>query len=96
MIHTHYNFYLEDLRGGAVDIALHHACMQLSHIRTLQHEPGPTRPDRQICGLSEPKSQHLYTLYHLRYPAHPYSLREVMTRQDEGQKHECLKLFIQS
>lgn len=50
----------EDFRG-VLDIALHHSCMQESCIQTLQHEP--TGPDHQICGLSEPKSQHLYTLY---------------------------------
>lgn len=89
--------YPEDF-WGIPDIALH-TCMQVSHIQTLQHEPGPTGPDHQICGLSEPKPQHLYTLYllshcYLWYPAHPHSLQEVMTCQEKG--HECFKLFIQS
>lgn len=50
--------YSEDFKGMP-DIA--------SHIQTLQHEPGPTGPDHQICGLSEPKSQHIHTLYLLSH-----------------------------
>lgn len=56
------NEHTEDFRG-ILDIALHHTCMQESRIRALQHEP--TGPDHQICGLSEPESQHLDTLYPL-------------------------------
>lgn len=50
----------EDFRG-LLDSALHHTCMQESRIQTLLHEP--TGPDHQICGLSETKSQHPFTLF---------------------------------
>lgn len=56
--------------------------MQVTHIQALQHEPGPTGSNHQICGLSEPKTQHLYTLYLLTHCSpvisctHP---QEVMT-----------------
>lgn len=58
--------YTEDLRV-ILDIALHHACMQVSCIQTMQHKPGPPGPEHQICGLSEPESHHLYTLYKLTH-----------------------------
>lgn len=80
-----------------------------SHVRaavlkpqTVQHDPGSTGPDHQnLWPVWAQVSAFIYTLptlptVHLWYSAHPYSLQEVMTCQDLGQKPECLKLFIQS
>lgn len=70
--------------------------MQVSHIHTLQHEPDSTGPENQICGLSEPKSPHLYTLYtqplHTVHPAQSAGSYDLSGELG----HECLKLLIQS